>query len=114
MKQSYIYKLIFLSVFFIGSHSTYANTSSIPSYKNFKNICELPLSDFFNCNHQVMLIDCTIMSTTLPYHNHNIASCENAQSFNFVTTNNEMLFTIHNNDSSHTIFASLYEIDNSD
>src|SRR5690606_36995382 len=114
MKQSYIYKLIFLSVFFIGSYSIYAKTSSIPSYKNFKNIWELPVSDFFNCNPQVMLIDGTIRSTTFPYHNHNIASCENGQSFNFVATNNQMLFTIHNNESSHTIFASLYEIDNSD
>ena len=114
MKQSYIYKFIFLSVFFIGSYSIYAKTSSIPSYKNFKNIWELPVSDFFNCNPQVMLIDGTIRSTTFPYHNHNIASCENGQSFNFVATNNQMLFTIHNNESSHTIFASLYEIDNSD
>lgn len=114
MKQSYIYKFIFLCNFLFGANTLQA------SINNFNNSCmyfpswNLSKFHFANCTPTLLSTDGVNKSISIPYYNGEIATCNQGQTIEFMALQDQLLLQISEvNVSYGYLYASLYKIENS-
>lgn len=114
MKQSYIYKFIFLCNFLLGAQTTFASSINLHSSRIYNPLWDVSRLHFSNCNPIPVEVDGTTKSANLPFIQGQIANCDQGYAIEFTPSNSSILFEIFdNNVSNGYIYGSLYKIENS-
>lgn len=114
MKQSYIYKFIFLCNFLLGAQTTFASSINLHSSRIYNPLWDVSRLHFSNCNPTLVEVDGTTKSANLPFMQGQIANCDQGYAIEFTPSNSSIVFeTFDNNVAYGYIYGSLYKVVNS-
>lgn len=113
MKQSYIYKFIFLCNIFASTSSLYA--SNIHNYAQYHSSWNVAKFNFNHCNPSPLEINGVPKSLEISYFNGAQANCNVSEALTFNAQQSSILFDVYfNTDERVALFASLYKVVNND
>lgn len=111
MKQSYIYKFIFLCNFLFGAINLNASVNNVHIQKLFPHNWILAENMFSNCQPIDIPIDGTIHTTSVPYFTGMQAECNSVSTIQFHPTQNSVILHIEPDLSNPYSQVSLYKVE---